>query len=87
MLPGRCLAARAGAAALLLCLLFLSPASAAYLATDPDWNKDDVKKQIYSSIEDSPNYYCFKLLTVDGEHGCDSQQTRHLAIPIARTVC
>ena len=62
--------------AVCLLLLLLSRPSAAepYSATvaDPKWSLDEVKKQIYSGIDAS--YHCFKLLTVDGIHGCDSQQ-------------
>ena len=38
---------------------------------DPYWTKDEVKKHIYSGIDTA--YHCFKLLSIDGQFGCESQ--------------
>ena len=58
---------------LLVLLSLLPPPVASLNVFDLSWNKDEVKKQIYTDIK--PVYSCFKLLTVDGQHGCESQSS------------
>ena len=56
---------------ILPCLLSPDPFSGAFDIQDPDWKRDEVKRRIYSNLDHT--LHCFKLLSIDGHYGCESQ--------------